>query len=279
MAEHVDPARSVAWCFTDNNYTMSSILFKKQCPLVKYICFGQEVGENGTEHLQGYVEFKNKKSIAQIHKIEGFERVHLEVRKGTAQQARDYCEKDAKGELFHEVGEISQQGRRNDLDKVGEMIVAGKELQEVAMANPKQWMMYHGGIKTFYDMTRQIKRDWEMDVRVYWGKTGSGKSRAVWDEFGVEAVYPKPYGQWFDFYNGEEVVLVDDFNPQEMHGIKYREWLHLMDRYPMQVQRKGGSLWFASKIIIFTSNYDPEDWGLPDQPAFMRRVSQVKHFL
>ena len=42
---------------------------------------------------------------------------------------------------------------------------------------------------------REELRNWVMDVRIYCGAPGVGKSRAVWDEFGVENVYPKMVGK------------------------------------------------------------------------------------
>ena len=40
----------------------------------------------------------------------------------------------------------------------------------------------------------------------------------------------------------------------------YREMLRLLDRYPCQVETKGGSVNFAPKTIIILSNKAPEDW-------------------
>ena len=42
-------------------------------------------------HIQGYIEFSEKKSIREIRKL--LPGIHLEKRKGTRQQARDYCKK------------------------------------------------------------------------------------------------------------------------------------------------------------------------------------------
>jgi len=54
-----------------------------------------------------------KKSLAQLKKLPGLERAHLEVRRGTAQQAREYCIK-SEGRVDQmrpvEWGEMKQQG-------------------------------------------------------------------------------------------------------------------------------------------------------------------------
>lgn len=83
---------SIRWCFTLNNYSnvdISSIVlcFSKNC---KFAIIGDEVGESGTPHLQGYCEFVTKcrpKSKLFIDSI------HWEKAKGNREQNVDYCSK------------------------------------------------------------------------------------------------------------------------------------------------------------------------------------------
>ena len=45
------------WCFTLNNYTSEDISkISSNSSIVLYV-FQEETGENGTKHLQGYIEF------------------------------------------------------------------------------------------------------------------------------------------------------------------------------------------------------------------------------
>lgn len=87
-AKQISPARH--WCFTFNNYTETDL-----CSIVpilknvskKYI-FQEETGEQGTRHLQGYVEFKNKVRPKGLLP----DAVHWEKTRNI-KQSIDYCQK------------------------------------------------------------------------------------------------------------------------------------------------------------------------------------------
>ncbi len=123
-----------------------------------------------------------------------------------------------------------------------------------------------------------------MVVFIYWGKTGTGKTRSVYDqakELG-ESVFSLVQNDsgtpWFDGYAGEEVLLIDDF-----YGwCKVSFLLKLLDRYPLNVQVKGSMIPFISKKIIFTSNIHPEYWfnwkNDEIKNAFFRRITEIKEF-
>lgn len=102
------------------------------------------------------------------------------------------------------------------------------------------------------------KRDWQPSVIVYWGRTGAGKTRAVFDNLhSTEDIYVHPGGSWFDGYEGQPIVLFDDYAGSEF---KLQYLLKLLDRYPMQVPVKGGFVSFVPREIYLTSNLDPADW-------------------
>lgn len=102
------PGGSCRFCFTINNYNDDIIEWFEQTDIFKYVCFGKEVGEKLTPHLQGYFEFPHgsRKSVnACVNFLQSHGcpcKPHLEVAMGTASQAIAYCAKDG---VFWEKGE------------------------------------------------------------------------------------------------------------------------------------------------------------------------------
>jgi len=134
-----------------------------------------------------------------------------------------------------------------------------------------------------YNAIRRITADnvqpiaMERVVSVFWGRTGTGKSRRAWDEAGLEA-YPKdPLTKFWDGYRGHQNVVIDEFRG----GISIGHLLRWLDRYPVIVEVKGSSVALRATRIWITSNLDPRLW-YPDQDAettdaLLRRLN-ITHF-
>lgn len=96
----------------------------------------------------------------------------------------------------------------------------------------------------------------ERTVKVFWGPTGTGKSRRAWDEAGIDA-YPKnPNTKFWDGYAGHRHVVIDEFRGK----IDISNMLLWLDRYPTIVEVKGGATVFKAEKIWITSNLHPSDW-------------------
>ena len=96
--------QSKRWCFTLNNYTTEEwqkILDKMTGKCVKYCVIGEEVGESGTVHLQGYVRFDKIQRMASVKKMTS-KRAHVEWCRGSEEENKLYCIKD--GKVLLEVG-------------------------------------------------------------------------------------------------------------------------------------------------------------------------------
>lgn len=86
--------RARKWCFTYNNYSNTTADYIKQwCEVndTKYI-LGFETGDSGTDHIQGYLEFKNAIAFSTVKEL--LPKAHIEKAKGSTQQNWNYCTKD-----------------------------------------------------------------------------------------------------------------------------------------------------------------------------------------
>lgn len=100
---------SKRWCFTLNNYSEDQFehLARMFDDFSTIWIMGREIGESGTPHIQGYVEFE--KTTRPIEKI-GIKEIHWEKTKGTRQQNLDYCCKD--GNFKSNCDELIDKPRR-----------------------------------------------------------------------------------------------------------------------------------------------------------------------
>lgn len=263
--------RARDWCLTLNNYT------EEECKEIesfsgRYIIIGFEQGENGTRHWQGYCEYENPVGMARVKRDTSY-RVHLERRRGTQEQAIKYCKKD--GNWWEKGERRPGQGARTDLQKVANDVAAGKSLREISEEHPVEWILYNRGITSLQNMKRT--EQWrEVEAVVYWGETGSGKTREAMKEESVYKLNQNTNGTlWFDGYNGETTLLLDDF-----YGwIKWGELLTLLDGYPYRCQIKGGYTWARWTKVILTSNKHPEEWyDRKDKDALWRRLKSIEKF-
>lgn len=179
------------------------------------------------------------------------ERAHIERAKGNDHQNKVYC---SKGGDVWEHGTPVGQGRRSDLQDVIKLVNGGTtSVKRIAEECPGAFIKYSRGIEKYIKLIHPIKeRDFKTEVYFYWGPPGTGKSRRCLEEatnYGG-GIYYKPRGEWWDGYEQQENVIIDDF-----YGwIKYDELLKICDRYPYRVPVKGGYEQFTTKRIWITSN-------------------------
>lgn len=113
------PSRGRQFCFTKNNPTAHDLQTIRDIlngPGITYAVFGQEIAPTtGTRHLQGYVVFNDRKRIGSVRQL--LPGAHVEVTRGTPQQAADYCKKDGDFSEFGEFAAIPFQGKRSDIER------------------------------------------------------------------------------------------------------------------------------------------------------------------
>lgn len=250
--------QSKFWVFTINNPESDEV--PKEFIDTQYCVWQRE--EVGTPHLQGYVIFNTQKRISWL-KSHCHPTAHWEKREGTHDQAKAYCTKeDSRKAGPWETGEEpeSEQGKRNDLLSLKRKLDAGATEASICKDDDTfpVWAKYGRCIARYKALSGQ-QRTWPTETVVYYGPPGTGKSSRALAEGGPDAFWlAKPAGQtaWWDGYYGQEVVVIDEF-----YGWIARDLMcRLCDRYPTQVETKGGSQPFLAKKIIITSNEHPRSW-------------------
>jgi len=91
---------------------------------------------------------------------------------------------------------------------------------------------------------------------VFWGKTGTGKSRRAWEEAGCDAYSKDPRSKFWCGYQRQEQVVIDEFRG----GIDISHLLRWLDRYPVHVETKGGAVALSAHKFWITSNIHPTCW-------------------
>lgn len=89
------------WIIVINNYTQSDVDDANKWD-VQYLLFSHEVGNSGTPHIQGWVQFKKNMRLTACKKVH--KTAHWELCRGSIQQNEKYCRKD--GNILLELGEI-----------------------------------------------------------------------------------------------------------------------------------------------------------------------------
>ncbi len=272
-------SRSKYWCFTLNNYTDEEEANLRGLADVGgngilYVCFGKETGSaEATPHLQGYLEFANKKRRGGVASVPGLVRAHLEARKGTQEDCIKYCAKDGD---FSEFGtkQVCRQGTRSDLQDVKAMLDEGESEAAVAEAHFGSWCRYRRSFER-YRMLKRVKVIRATKVFVVWGESGVGKTRVCVEAAGLDRVWlsSDPTLQWFDGYEGEDWVILDDYRGEASSSFILR----ILDMYPVKVPVKGSFRDFLASRIMITSNAPPPFGHECIADAFERRVSRVFH--
>lgn len=251
--------------FTLNNWTQTEydFLTKDFGPRCKWMIVAKETGDSGTPHLQGACILGTRWSFSKLKTLTGFNRAHIQPMNGKPEDSLAYCTKQDSSAFV--IGTLPSPGKRNDLLVVTAMIHEGKTLREIAQDRDHgstAIVKFHRGLTVLRSLVRPARTTKPF---VYWlyGATGTGKTRAA---FKAGRAVSRMAGltdgdiwfssgdlKWFQGYDGQLVVIFDDFRPKH---VSFSFLLRLLDRYPVDVEFKGGSVSFTPQFIFFTSPHD-----------------------
>lgn len=257
--------------FTINNPTEDDIPDLEKWSAT-YIVYQKEAGIEATTHYQGYAEFSKKMTMTSLKKINA--RAHWEKRKGTQKQAIEYCMKeDTRIDGPWELGAKKEQGKRTDFDVIGDMCKEGESLTKIAEQFPSQMIRYGRGIREYKLMFAKPYQHHDVRGIWYYGAPGTGKSRQAAEDW--PDAYRKQQNKWWDGYDGEETVILDDLDTDTL-GHHLKIWA---DRYACKGETKGGQINLQHKRIIVTSNYSIKNLfcnkGVEMITALTRRFEEV----
>lgn len=264
----------------------------------------KELGTNAeTPHWHFYLILKKRTRdttlYRQIRKILSVNTIKIEVAKGNHDQNRAYIFKQDETRMDgfqpSETGELPEKGRsRTEVStplNMVETLQKADGLMEIAREDPAYFIKHSTGLKAMAELVEAQPERLSMDVQVYYGDAGTGKSAwatALGNQGeGGQYHFTKVGGSngvaWFDGYKGETTLIIDDFTGRTM---THEAMLKVLGTDPFRCEFKGGSRWAAWTRVIITSNMSPwswyrKYWSTPGneytEKAFFRRVNKIVH--
>lgn len=269
MKQQESKIRSRIWLCTLNN-PLESLADLYEVFKPKYMCGQVEKGESGTIHLQFFLHFKESVWFSTLKKLHS--KVHfVQVKQNNG--ADTYCMKEeSRLDGPYEFGEKPiKRNSKTDWDSV--------------FLNAKRGNFDNipSDIKVrCYSNLKKIEKDHlvcsdSSELRGVWiyGPAGSGKSRLAREQ------YPNSYfklaNKWWDGYNGQKSVILDDFGREHsVLGYHLKIWA---DRYGCLLEIKGGASASAFNHFVVTSQYSIEEIWKGDQEsidAINRRFKKIR---
>lgn len=277
------PSRHRGFLFTWNNYPPAYRTFLDGLTCV-YLVAGEELApETGTPHLQGYIVWNHAKTEAATRTI--LRGCHITVARGNHTQNDQYCRKTRGQDTSPNQSVYSRGTLPTDPADRG----AGEKLRwQLAWDLAKR-----GDIENIppdirlrqYSTIRRIERDFMPDMERLrgpcgtWihGLAGCGKTRSVLDQY--PDAFPKPRNPWWDGYQRQDIVLVDDIDRFDVRlGGHFKHWA---DAYPFIAEIKGGSQKIRPLRLIVTSQFTIEQiWEDEEtRQALLRRFVVIEKVL
>lgn len=262
-----------------------------------YFCMSDEIGaEEQTPHTHLYFVCENAIHFDRIKKL--FPTAHIEKALGSSQENRDYIRKEGKylnsdkketnlPDTFEEYGEMPlDKSAKNETisEQVLEMLEDGNSITDIIKRFPSYTTKINQLEKARQLVLEEKYRDWrDVEVTYISGETATGKTRYVMDTYGYPNVYKiTNYKNPFDNYNGQDVILFDEFRS----SLPLADMLQYLDGYPCRLPAR-----FADKAAVFTKAFIVSNIDLDKQypniqiedklswNAFIRRINNVKKFI
>lgn len=220
----------------------------------------------GTRHYQGYIQFCRPVSLTALKRAVCSDSLHGEPAEGTHEQCVAYCSKtDSRVDgpwWFPDEATVRgrKQGSRSDLAELAAAAKEGKSLLEISEINPSTYIRNYRGIQHYRALHNPAARDrGVIKVVCIWGPSGVGKTHWARRTVGSDIFEPeiKKDQIWFNGYNGECVLLLDEYSGQLPIPLLNR----VLDPYAYQAPCKMAPYVSAEwTYVIILTNLRPYSW-------------------
>lgn len=252
----------------------------------EYLCICSESHQDGGEHRHVFLRLRERRDVKgtdfdlEMQQPEG---EHWHGNYQVCRRPKEALEYVKKGDHWKEIGE--QPFRTNMTKKEKNELLLECDLEaclEDGIISIWQYNSINKARNLYYLKKYGCQQRDPPNVYWLWGPTGSGKTRYAVEQCG-EKYWISHDEKWFDGYDGQEYVILDDVRA----GSYMFNWLlRLLDRYPLQVPVKGGFVRWIPKVIYITAPEKPEKvfvnhetgepWDRIDQ--LLRRIIETIEF-
>ena len=224
------------WTFTCNNWTPEDRKKFEEFDC-RYIIFGEEVGKEGTPHLQGYLQLHIKKRLSYLKK-NLHSTAHFEAAIASYKANKDYCSKDATN--IYERGTPSVAGKRNDIidfrDAMRETKLKRREVLDNFPAMLAKYPKFVDICREEYhpEVTKPMYSNFDMDyimdfsrVPILIGKPGSGKTSFAIAHFPDGCLLVRNLQDLTKFNPDHHTGIV--FDDLSLHNIDRQDLISMLD--------------------------------------------------
>jgi len=242
-----------AWCGRDaENWDGEVFYLLKNIPC-NYMILGREsCPQTNRKHFQCTIVFAEGKTITALRKLlpPGIHSAPcIDVFKSII-----YCKKDGN---FFEKGKAPMPPKERGIQERDRWvnILENARAGHFEMIDAQVQVVHARNLDYIYHREQRAQSLVDSELNMLWlyGSSGTGKSR--WARENHPDAYLKQCNKWWDGYENQEVVIIEDFDKNH-DGLAH----HLKiwgDRYPFPAEIKGGMIRIRPKLVIVTSNYAP----------------------
>lgn len=233
-----ESVRNVAFC----------IFSEEKCP------------DTGRHHFQGYTRLSCGQSLLAFKKsliaaCPLLDSIHIEVSGGSEESNIAYCSKLASHIAGPwTLGETVKVGKRSDLKLALSVVKSGGGVVDVFDSGVASYQAIRLSELYLKFCERPRLPSDPLEVRWYYGSTGSGKTRSAIEEFPKAWVSAGDL-RWWDGYDAHKEIVIDDFRKRYC---PFDYLLRILDRYPVRVETKGGSRQLRAEVIVITCPWAPD---------------------